>query len=103
MKVAICDYKEPLNRDLEIEKSVFKKFLGEDTEISLYVHEGDNEKFKEAIKDVDGILLGRELLQQGLDLFSKYDEDTKKEMVAFIYKNEMWFIDQVYQKKENKF
>lgn len=56
MKVAICDYKEPLNRDLEIEKSVFKKFLGEDTEISLYVHEGDNEKFKEAIKDVDGIL-----------------------------------------------
>ena len=39
MKVAICDYKEPLNRDLEIEKSVFKKFLGEDTEISLYVHE----------------------------------------------------------------
>ena len=27
MKVAICDYKEPLNRDLEIEKSVFKKFL----------------------------------------------------------------------------
>ena len=54
-------------------------------------------------KDVDGILLGRELLQQGLDLFSKYDEDTKKEMVAFIYKNEMWFIDQVYQKKENKF
>ena len=41
MKVAICDYKEPLNRDLEIEKSVFKKFLGEDTEISLYVHEGD--------------------------------------------------------------
>jgi hypothetical protein len=54
-------------------------------------------------KDVDGILLGRELLKQGLDLFSKYDEDTKKEMVAFIYKNEMWFIDQVYQKKENKF
>ena len=26
MKVAICDYKEPLNRDLEIEKSVFKNF-----------------------------------------------------------------------------
>ena len=56
MKVAICDYKEPLNRDLEIGISGFKKFLGEDTEISLYVYEGDNEKFKEAIKDVDGIL-----------------------------------------------
>lgn len=56
MKVAICDYKEPLNRDLEIEKNIFKKFLGEDTEISLYVHEGDQEAFKEAIQDVDGIL-----------------------------------------------
>lgn len=56
MKVAICDYKEPLNRDLEIEKGVFKKFLGEDTDISLYVHEGDQEAFKDAIKDVDGIL-----------------------------------------------
>ena len=31
MKVAICDYKEPLNRDLEIEKGIFKKMLGEDT------------------------------------------------------------------------
>ncbi len=56
MKVAICDYKEPLNRDLEIEKNIFKKFLGEDTEISLYVHEGDDEAFKRAIQDVDGIL-----------------------------------------------
>ena len=56
MRVAICDYKEPLNRDLDIEKNVFKKFLGEDTEITLYVHQGDQEAFKEAIKDVDGIL-----------------------------------------------
>ena len=35
MKIAICDYKEPLNRDLEIEKGIFKKLLGDDTEISL--------------------------------------------------------------------
>lgn len=27
MRVAICDYKEPLNRDLDIEKNVFKKIL----------------------------------------------------------------------------
>lgn len=54
-------------------------------------------------RDVDGILLGRELLQQGLNLFIKYDEHTKKEMVNFIYKNEMWFVEQVYLKKENKF
>lgn len=26
MKIAICDYKEPLNRDLEIEKGIFKNF-----------------------------------------------------------------------------
>lgn len=56
MRVAICDYKEPLNRNLDIEKNVFKKFLGEDTEITLYVHQGNQEAFKEAIKDVDGIL-----------------------------------------------
>ena len=68
MKIAICDYKEPLNRDLEIEKGIFKKLLGDDTEISLYVHEGDNQAFKEAIKDVDGILTSylefpREIIQ----------------------------------------
>ena len=56
MKIAICDYKEPLNRDLNIEKNIFKKFLGEDTEISLYVHEGNEQAFKDAIADVDGIL-----------------------------------------------
>ena len=56
MKIAICDYKEPLNRDLNIEKKFFKKFLGEDTEISLYVHEGNEQAFKDAIADVDGIL-----------------------------------------------
>ncbi len=73
MKIAICDYKEPLNRDLEIEKGIFKKLLGDDTEISLYVHEGDNQAFKEAIKDVDGILTSylefpREIIQSNPDL-----------------------------------
>lgn len=56
MKIAICDYKEPLNRDLKIEKGIFKKLLGEDTVISLYVHEGNEHEFKEAIKDADGVL-----------------------------------------------
>ena len=73
MNVAICDYKEPLNRDLEIEKGIFKKMLGEDTEISLYVHEGDNEALKNAIKDADGILTSylefpREIIQSNPDL-----------------------------------
>ncbi len=38
MKVAICDYKEPLNRDLEIEKSVFKKNSLEKTQKFLFMY-----------------------------------------------------------------
>lgn len=52
--------------------------------------------------DVDGIKLGQSLLQKGYDLFSKYDEETKKQIVEFIFKNEMWYIDYVYKKKEEK-
>lgn len=52
--------------------------------------------------DVDGIKLGQSLLQKGYDLFSKYDEPTKKLIVEFIFKNEMWYIDEVYRKKEEK-
>jgi hypothetical protein len=51
-------------------------------------------------EDVDGIKLGRELLKRGYDIFSKYDERTKQAIVDFIYKNEMWFIDEVYRRKE---
>lgn len=53
-------------------------------------------------KDVDGIKLGKELLKNGYDIFSKYDEPTKKLLVEIIYKNEMWFVDEVYRKKEGK-
>lgn len=52
--------------------------------------------------DVDGIKLGRDLLKRGYDIFSKYDEPTKQAIVEFIYKNEMWFVDEVYRKKEGK-
>ena len=53
-------------------------------------------------KEVEGIKLGKSLLKKGYDLFSKYDEPTKKAIVEFIYKNEMWYIDYVYKKKEGK-
>jgi hypothetical protein len=53
-------------------------------------------------EDVDGIRLGKGLLQAGYDIFSKYDEPTKKAIVDFIYHNELWFVDQVYKKKEEK-
>jgi hypothetical protein len=53
-------------------------------------------------KEVDGIKLGKQLLQKGYDLFSKYDEETKQHIVDFIFKNEMWYIDEVYRKKEER-
>lgn len=52
--------------------------------------------------DVDGIKLGKGLLEKGYDLFSKYDEPTKNAIVEFIFKNELWYIDYVYKKKEEK-
>lgn len=52
--------------------------------------------------DVDGIKLGKSLLQRGYDIFSKYDEKTKQDIVSFIYKNEMWFVEEVYKKSEGK-
>ncbi len=51
-------------------------------------------------KDVEGIKLGRGLLYKGYELFSKYDEETKQQMVEIIYKNEMWYVENIYRKKE---
>ncbi len=51
-------------------------------------------------KDIDGILLGQGILKDGFALFSKHDERTKQLMVEYIYKNEMWFLDDVHEKWE---
>ena len=56
MKIVIADYKEPLNRDLEIEKHFFRKGLGDDIEIETYEYNGDVEDLKRAISGADGIL-----------------------------------------------
>jgi len=56
MKIAICDCKEPLNRDLEIEKNIFRTGLGEDVEIITYVHNGSEQELIDALQDVDGVL-----------------------------------------------
>lgn len=53
-------------------------------------------------EDVKGIRLGRDLLHRGYVLFSKYDETTKQLMVDIIYKNEMWYVDYIYRKEEDK-
>ena len=56
MKIVICDYKEPLNRDLNLEKTLLKRILGETTEIITYEYEGNIEELKEVIHNADGIL-----------------------------------------------
>ncbi|MEZ4880530.1 MAG: hypothetical protein R2801_10250 [Chitinophagales bacterium] len=53
-------------------------------------------------EDVEGIKLGKSLLKSGYNIFSKYDEATKTAIVDFIYKNEMWFVDDVYKRKEGQ-
>lgn len=56
MKLVICDYKEPLHRDLEREISILRNILGQNTDIAIYEHQGNEEAFKSAIHDADGIL-----------------------------------------------
>lgn len=51
-------------------------------------------------RDINGIKLGKDLLQRGYDIFSQHDEATKKAIVEFIFMIEMTFIDDVYKKKE---
>lgn len=56
MKIVICDYKEPLNRDLNREISFFKEGLGDDTEVVVYEYKNDVNELKSVIADADGIL-----------------------------------------------
>ena len=46
--------------------------------------------------EIDGILLGKDILEKGYALFSKYDEPTKQLMVDVIFKNENWYTDYVF-------
>lgn len=55
-----------------------------------------------AADEIDGILLGRSILENGYELFSKYDDRTKQLMVEYIYKNEIWYTDLVFEKWQNK-
>lgn len=52
-------------------------------------------------EEIDGILLGRDILVKGLELFSKYDEETKELMVEYIFRNETWYNDHVFKKWNN--
>jgi len=48
--------------------------------------------------EIDGILLGKDILVKGYALFSKYDEPTKQLMVDIIYKNEVWDANRIFEK-----
>jgi hypothetical protein len=46
--------------------------------------------------DIDGITLGRELLLKGDHIFSKYDDQTRKDILLLVRKNEYWYLDKIY-------
>jgi len=48
--------------------------------------------------EIDGILLGRDILEKGYELFSKYDDKTKGYMVDVIFKNEEWYTNYVFDR-----
>ncbi len=49
-------------------------------------------------QDVDGLSLGKGILENGVQLFSKYNDKTKKLIVKYIRKNEDQFVDYIFEK-----
>lgn len=56
MRIVITDTAEPLNRDLEFEKKILFKLLGNDADIEVYTYNGDREELITKISDADAIL-----------------------------------------------
>lgn len=48
--------------------------------------------------EIAGIKMGLNIMQKGLELFSKYPEDVKDKMVDYIVEREKLFIDEIYFK-----
>jgi hypothetical protein len=46
--------------------------------------------------DIEGITLGRSLLKRGDEIFSQYDENTRKDILEIVTKNEQWYLSKVY-------
>lgn len=55
MKILICDYKEPMDRDLNLEINHIKKELP-GTEIECYLYDGDKQQLFNKIKEVDALI-----------------------------------------------
>jgi len=47
-------------------------------------------------EDVEALYFGKSILEQGDAIFDKYDEQTNKELIATIKKNEDWYLTQIY-------
>jgi hypothetical protein len=73
-----------LSKTIEIMNDVVKKM---ESKPQLYTHE-----------EISGIKMGLNIMQQGLNLFSKYPEKTKDKMVDYIVEREKLFIDEIYFK-----
>jgi hypothetical protein len=46
--------------------------------------------------DIEGITLGRFLLVRGDQIFSRYDDQTRKQILEIVSKNEHWYLSKVY-------
>lgn len=47
--------------------------------------------------EIEGIILGRDIIENGKQVFSSYSDETKRALVAFVLDHEMRFLDRVYQ------
>jgi hypothetical protein len=48
------------------------------------------------VDEINGIKLGRAILQNGYDLFYDMDSEVKQLVLEFIKQNEFWFLDEIY-------
>lgn len=73
-----------LSKTVEIMHDVIKKM---ESKTKLYTKD-----------EIDGIKMGLDIMQKGLDLFSQYSDKTKDKMVEYIVEREKLFIDEIYFK-----
>ncbi len=55
-KILLCDYKEPMNRNLEIEKQLLTSGFLPDVTVETMIYEDDNDALLAALADVDALL-----------------------------------------------
>ncbi len=56
MKILICDWPEPMNRDIDVERGHLRAGLGPGVEIATYIHRGDRQALLAALDGVDAVL-----------------------------------------------